>query len=1643
MRSKAIAMVLLAFAFETLARPVSQTEAVHAVSAWSKTSGVVGNRLTGASASSVRHVTADGIPFYTVKMEGGGTVFTSADTRMEPVIAFSSSANDFSEIDDRGPLWALLNRDLQVRQAVLSGTAPRMLAVSVQKGEAVSVSEGNEAKWAKLLSVPVEAAEGGALAPNSVSTAGSGTPGDLRVDRLVQSTWDQADAGGGYHVKSPCYNYYTPTSATQRDQGNVANAVCGCVATAMAQVMRYHEFPSSAIDPVTRSDCYFDKTKISLTMQGGLYDWTKMTLKPESSTPQANRQAIGKLTSDAGISVGMMYSRDDSGSWSAEARNALSEVFGYRQARMYNGKYTSSAAQKVMYANFDAGFPVILGISGSGGHEVVGDGYGYNGDTAYVHLNMGWSGSSDLWYNLPNIGTTYDFSVIGEIIYNIMPSEDGAILSGRIRDDDGKALPGVTVHAYKADTAEEVGCVQADAHGIYAFVLPAGRYDVEIDVGDGKCADKLMGIVLNAPDDSAWTGYGKLPDGGSRKLSTVAVSSIDKTGNSWGNDISLVIPTVQIETEPGVKTPYSRLDKALAAAREIAVADPSAPVVVEVISDTELRQAFTIDFPCEIRSEGGAFTVKRRGGAGFTVADGGSLLLEDIAFSMSVVTLADVLAGGRFILGDGVDMGIGGIDLVAVRTADDAGFTLAATLETGFAIDCATAHGAGARFGRVDPGLSPEEAATSAAKIVNIHDAFGEIRGKVDSDGESLVWAEIPVPFDEAVGYYVDVDGVTNTAARLDRLFPKFMAALNDGTVGNERELVITESGSLSNCCFTGRGNFTVRGGAPDLVISNSAGVAQNKSTTSFTVTDGVMTIRNLAFEGFSGSPFVTVNGADAGLALGRGAVLRNIACATGASPVTVKKGTCLMTEDAAIIGCKSETSSGGGVCLEGTGCALTMNGGVISNCSAKQNGGGVYANVGAAVSLAGPVVICDNLSGNSQPQQDDDLYLNTGVRVTLASSLDGGRVGIRAYESAVNKGKEPFARGEVGGLELETTARTFFKDRDTDGLVAVAEGASLKWGTAEEVPEHQPLGPGQEALAYAKVTYGGRVEYWESALWLFEALSNYTGTAVVELLKDDFFDANVTIRGKLTLQSSGGDWSLARKPDVGICVQEGASFAIGNVTLKGVYAEDDEPSGKPLIKAIGGEVMLKDGARIEGVLGDSARDAGAVTIWKGGTFRMESGSEIYGCTNLFVDVGEGASNGGAVLIDNESKAYLHGGRIVGCAAYKGGGVSVANKSEVHVGNDMTIGDNTRLLDGSPNNLQVHDLSLLYLDAKLTGRIGYVKGVGGDGEIFGQVADSFEGTPEDMAASARLFSNDETGDIGAAVADAQGTTLLVWCDAVAPDGTFVRDDVEYHYIEGGELLPVAPPVAVSGLSYRKGVEQVGVEPGVGYALSGNVAVDAGTYQATATLRRGFAWEDGDDQPKTVEWSIAKAVISLDGVTFTGATFVFDGQPHYIRIAGSLPDGVKVRYENNDKSAVGTYLVKAIFTAEDADNCVLSVSEMTADLVITDQPVPPPPPPPPVPETNNPTPIAFQSIRFDTDAGEWELVATNGVKDCWYSLWGGTELKLNERGLIGTEVVAPAQADADGPVIFRVAVPDTDRQWFWRALAEPGEVRPEE
>ena len=98
---------------------------------------------------------------------------------------------------------------------------------------------------------------------------------------------------------------------------------------------------------------------------------------------------------------------------------------------------------------------------------------------------------------------------------------------------------------------------------------------------------------------------------------------------------------------------------------------------------------------------------------------------------------------------------------------------------------------------------------------------------------------------------------------------------------------------------------------------------------------------------------------------------------------------------------------------------------------------------------------------------------------------------------------------------------------------------------------------------------------------------------------------------------------------------------------------------------------------------------------------------------------------------------------------------------------------------------------------------------------------------------------------------------------------------------------IAAPNAATGLVYD-GTEKDGVTGGDGYTLSGDTkATDANDYFATAVLtdKDNTTWTDGTTNDKTIEWSIAKMVVS--GSIVAPESLVYDGAQKTVSFDGQL------------------------------------------------------------------------------------------------------------------------------------------------------------
>ena len=237
------------------------------------------------------------------------------------------------------------------------------------------------------------------------------------------------------------------------------------------------------------------------------------------------------------------------------------------------------------------------------------------------------------------------------------------------------------------------------------------------------------------------------------------------------------------------------------------------------------------------------------------------------------------------------------------------------------------------------------------------------------------------------------------------------------------------------------------------------------------------------------------------------------------------------------------------------------------------------------------------------------------------------------------------------------------------------------------------------------------------------------------------------------------------------------------------------------------------------------------------------------------------------------------------------------------------------------------------------------------------------------------------------------------------------------------------PTAVSGLVYD-GAAQIGVVEGVGYALVGNVATNAGSYTATATPEDGYVWADGTTAAQTIEWSIAKATYDMSGISFNSMTVKADGTAKSLEITGTLPDGVTVTYSGNDKTEPGTYVVTAKFAGDETN--YESIPDKTATLIIEKKSEPTPPSPkPPSPKPEDPDPEMPSDLY---PSGVATLDAFTAEKAATYGGW----LKDKSGNVVALLTVKTKAAKSGKPTKSTITVKPVDgKKYTKKATFYPG------
>lgn len=332
------------------------------------------------------------------------------------------------------------------------------------------------------------------------------------------------------------------------------HCLTGCVATAMAQVMKYYEYP----------DCGFGKVKYvtntdKITIEKNLADfpfsWENIIQNYGGDYTEEQANAVATLMSCCGASVKMDYGVESSGAYQYDLLYAYLNYFGYdKDAAFLMRDYCSQKDwHTLLMQELDAGHPVnYAGQSKKdGGHSFVVDGYRNTESTIYpyYHINWGWEGQCDGYYQIaelrPNIDGEYStedgFNDTQQMIIGIKPedniSEDrNVICTSELKLDNKEFYSGEDA---KVEIAE-IYNFSLDTFDGNLFVVLVDSNKVETRIG------KLSPTIQFMNSTSDQNIYIEIPDTIASGNYTLELRSIRNGSNNESKVYSVSYPNIRV-----------------------------------------------------------------------------------------------------------------------------------------------------------------------------------------------------------------------------------------------------------------------------------------------------------------------------------------------------------------------------------------------------------------------------------------------------------------------------------------------------------------------------------------------------------------------------------------------------------------------------------------------------------------------------------------------------------------------------------------------------------------------------------------------------------------------------------------------------------------------------------------------------------------------------------------------------------------------------------------------------------------------------------------------------------------------------------------------------------------------------------------
>lgn len=314
--------------------------------------------------SASRNGNASAPDYYIFNNPDGGWVIISADDRISPVLGYSPTGS--FTLDD-------------IPQNIDWWLESVSMSVEFVRNSNINVSETVKTEWKSLLS-------------------GTGTS-QLAIEKVLETAnWDQISP---YNQNCPIVN------------GEKERADAGCVASAMAIIMRYNKWPGRGKGQIGGYVTATSRTYIpNFLISGHTYDWDDMPLTDAAKRiGWADRQItkVAGLMYDCGVAVKMDYSSQGSSTTNVLVPYAFNKNFSYSDKiiGLSRSFYKLDRWFSIIKNEIDQGRVVYYSGTGNGnGHAFVCD--GYQQTDSMFHVNWGWGGKQNGFYRM-NLKIPYSF----------------------------------------------------------------------------------------------------------------------------------------------------------------------------------------------------------------------------------------------------------------------------------------------------------------------------------------------------------------------------------------------------------------------------------------------------------------------------------------------------------------------------------------------------------------------------------------------------------------------------------------------------------------------------------------------------------------------------------------------------------------------------------------------------------------------------------------------------------------------------------------------------------------------------------------------------------------------------------------------------------------------------------------------------------------------------------------------------------------------------------------------------------------------------------------------------------------------------------------------------------------------------------